>query len=214
MASHEFRSPLATILSSVFLLENYSGSSYDEIKSTHLGRIKKAIGNLNSILDNYLLIGRLEEGKFNFAQSGTQVEEIIRDVVSDMLSLKKEGQEIHYEAKGTPRIVFLDKQLFRNALVNLVSNAIKYSPANGIIQIKSDYADDNIVVEVIDNGIGIPADEQRHVFERFFRATNASGMEGTGLGLHIVKKYMELMHGSINFRSTDAGTTFTIIIPY
>ncbi len=114
---------------------------------------------------------------------------------------------------GEQQSVSLDKQLLRNICINLLNNAIKYSPENSVIEFKS-HINDTVELKVKDYGMGIPEDDQSHLFERFFRAANVTAIQGTGLGLNIVRRYVQLMKGSINFESqVNAGTTFTINFP-
>ncbi|MBT1700357.1 PAS domain-containing protein [Fulvivirgaceae bacterium PWU4] len=213
MASHEFRTPLGTILSSVFLLERYNDSGYEEKRAIHINRIKKTVNNLTEVLNDFLSIGKLEEGKVQAIPRQTNIVEAIKDVVKEMRSLKKPDQRIEYTARGQSRTVMVDSHLLHNTLMNLISNAIKYSPVNGTVSVISDLADDCLLVYVIDHGLGILEEDQPHIFERFFRSRNATSIDGTGLGLHIVKKYVELMHGSIDFTSDENGTTFKVLIP-
>lgn len=213
MASHEFRTPLGTILSSVFLLERYNDSGYEEKRAIHINRIKKTVNNLTEVLNDFLSIGKLEEGKVQAIPRQTNIVEAIKDVVKEMRSLKKPDQRIEYTARGQSRTVMLDSHLLHNTLMNLISNAIKYSPVNGTVSVISDLADERLLIYVIDHGLGILEEDQPHIFESFFRSRNATSIDGTGLGLHIVKKYVELMHGSIDFTSDENGTTFKVLIP-
>lgn len=213
MASHEFRTPLSTILSSVFLLENYNGQFYDQHKHHHIGRIKRTINMLTESLNDFLRLGRLEEGRIKLVLCDTCVEEYIGEIVKEIQTLLKPGQEIHYNHEGVDVNVLLDRNLTRGILLNLLSNASKYSPEHSQVYLNTTLAEEQLMISVTDKGVGIPVDEQQHVFDRFFRAVNALHVEGTGLGLHIVKKYVELMNGTINFRSNDTGTTFTVEIP-
>lgn len=213
MASHEFRTPLSTILSSVFLLENYNGQFYDQHKHHHIGRIKRTINMLTEILNDFLRLGRLEEGRIKLVLSDTHVEEYVGEIVKELQTLLKPGQEIQYRYEGIDVSVLIDRNLIRGILLNLLSNASKYSPELSQICLNTSLAEEQLIISVTDKGVGIPAEEHQHVFDLFFRAVNALHVEGTGLGLHIVKKYVELMNGSVNFRSDDTGTTFTVEIP-
>jgi len=214
MASHEFRTPLSTILSSASLVSKYNGADQQEQRLKHLDRIKSSVNNLTSILNDFLSIGKLEEGKVQCAPTEFDVVSFAKELTSELRELTKRGQTITYVHDGNESVVKLDKNLTRNICINLLSNAIKYSNEGSSIFFKTKFADDHIEIEVIDQGIGIPVHEQQHVFDRFFRANNAMNIQGTGLGLNIVRKYTELMGGSISFKSSaDNGTTFSVILP-
>jgi PAS domain S-box-containing protein len=212
-ASHEFRTPLATILSSVSLIARYDSNADSEKREKHISRIKSSVNNLTQILNDFLSIEKLEEGivhnnpvKFNFA-------ELVTEVSEDLRGISKKGQTIAVEYSGSEEIT-LDPQLMKNVMINLVSNAIKYSPEEKEIEINVEVDKKNLRVDIVDHGIGIPEEDQHHLFERFFRAKNSGNAQGTGLGLNIVKKYVELMDGEISFVSSfNEGSTFTISIP-
>lgn len=214
MASHEFRTPLSTVLSSVFLLENYSGDTYEKQKTVHINRIKKAVHNLTEILNDFLSIGKLEEGRVEVNSAPLNLEEFIRDFIPELETVKKNDQKFEYEHVGDDKIVMTDKQLLKNILINLVSNAIKYSNPGDTINIGTSLDNGTFEIQVKDQGIGIPEHEQKQIFNRFYRANNATNIQGTGLGLNIVKKYVELLNGTIQFVSKEnKGTTFKVNLP-
>jgi len=214
MASHEFRTPLSTILSSVSLIEKYKEEEYAEKRTKHVNRIKSSVNNLTGILNDFLSISKLEEGKQGFSTSEIQTVEFFRSIAEDMQAIAKNDQKIIYEHQGNDGIIVLDPQVIRNILINLVSNSIKYSSEGMKIMITSKFEADYLVFEITDFGIGIPEEEQEHLFERFFRAKNVTNIQGTGLGLNIVKKYVELLKGSIMFTSKpNIETTFTVTLP-
>jgi signal transduction histidine kinase len=215
MASHEFRTPLTAILASTFLLESYSGDDYSKEKIVHTSRIKRSVNNLTNILNEFLSLEKLEANKVSVVHSDINVPEYFQDdLIGEMDLIKKAGQIIDYHHKGKA-IVHLDHHLLWSILTNLMSNALKYSKVNSVIRVNSDLNDDRLLVTVADTGIGIPADEHKDIFGRFFRARNATNIEGTGLGLHITQKYVGLLGGTITFESKlDEGTTFTVTLPY
>ncbi len=214
MASHEFRTPLTAILASTFLLESYSGDDYNKEKVVHTNRIKRSVNNLTNILNEFLSLEKLEANKVSVQHTDINVPEYIQDdLISEMDLIKKAGQSIEYHHTGKA-IVHLDHHLLWSILTNLISNALKYSRAEGVVKVTSDLNDERLFVKVEDRGIGIPADEQKNIFGRFFRARNATNIEGTGLGLHITQKYVGLLKGEIHFESRlDEGTSFTVVIP-
>lgn len=216
MASHEFRTPLSTILSSVSLLAKYTDADSQDKRDKHIQRIQDAVGNMKNILEDFLSLGKLEEGHVESRpvhMDAIFLQELTKDTISDMLQICKKGQEIKCQCDVSGK-VFLDGNLFKNILVNLLSNAIKFSPEQSLIQVSLTTDAKGVLLHVADNGIGISEEDQQHLFERFFRAKNATNIQGTGLGLHIIGKYVELMHGSITLDSTlQKGTTFTIAIP-
>lgn len=214
MASHEFRTPLTAILASTFLLESYSGDDYNKEKMVHTSRIKRSVNNLTNILNEFLSLEKLEANKVSVVHSDINVPEYLQDdLIGEMDLIKKVGQMIDYRHTGKA-IVNLDHHLLWSILTNLISNALKYSRPESIVRVKSDLNDERLLITVEDKGIGIPADEQKNIFGRFFRARNATNIEGTGLGLHITQKYVGLLNGQITFHSKlDEGTTFTVILP-
>jgi len=214
MASHEFRTPLTAILASTFLLESYSGDDYNKEKVVHANRIKRSVNNLTNILNEFLSLEKLEANKVSVVHSDINIPEYIQDdLISEMDLIKKPGQSIEYHHTGKA-IVHLDHHLLWSILTNLISNSLKYSRAAGVVKVTSDLSDERLLIKVEDRGIGIPQDEQKNIFGRFFRARNATNIEGTGLGLHITQKYVGLLRGQITFESRlDEGTSFTAIIP-
>ncbi len=212
-ASHEFRTPLGTILSSVSLISRYQNSDDQSKREKHIDRIKSAVNNLTEILNDFLSLEKLEEGIIRNSPEPMHLENFMKDIIEEMRALLKSGQQISYQHTGDFEIV-LDCQLLKNVMINLISNAIKYSLEDKEILVRSEFKNGNIKIDVIDQGIGIPDEDKPHMFERFFRANNAGNIQGTGLGLNIVKKYIELMDGEISFKSEyGKGTTFTVIIP-
>lgn len=212
MASHEFRTPLATILSSVNLVNRYIETGSSEGVDKHVNRIRTSVQNLTSILNDFLSLEKLELGKMQCRPAPFDLFELGQSVKEEIGSMAKIGQHIDLKCTGNG-IVQLDSQLLRNILLNLLSNAIKYSPEHARVAF-SIAVNDQVTITVADEGMGIPASEQQHLFERFFRANNVTNTQGTGLGLHIVRKHLDLMHGSITFDSQiDQGTTFVISMP-
>lgn len=215
MASHEFRTPLSTIMSSASLISRYKDESEDDKRQKHIERIKSAVVNLTGILNDFLSLSKLEEGKVKVQISPVAVSELCEEIVSELQGIMKPGQTIAKCIEGDERIIHTESRILKNTLFNLISNAIKYSGEDCTIHCRITYQDQHIQFEVRDEGIGIPESEQQYLFERFFRASNVETIQGTGLGLNIVKRYVDLLKGSISFVSTEGkGSTFTLIIPY
>jgi signal transduction histidine kinase len=217
MASHEFRTPLSTILSSTFLLEKYNPTNEIERREKHLLYIRSAVSDMKNTLEDFLSLGKLEEDLIQPKQEIMNADELFNEVqkiIEEMEQHGKEGQRFAFQSEGSCP-AYIDRQIFRNILLNLLSNAIKYSPENSLIKINCIANKDQLIVEVEDNGIGISEEDLEHLFERFFRAKNAANIQGTGLGLHIVARYLKLMQGRIEIKSRlNHGTTFTFYIPF
>jgi PAS domain S-box-containing protein len=214
MASHEFRTPLGTILSSVDLIGRYVPATEDDKVSKHVARIRSKVRELTGILNDFLSLDKLEQGHTTVNPTDLDVVHLCIDLLEELRPLARPGQQLGSEHKGEERHLHQDRQMLANVISNLVNNAIKYSPEGASIQLRTRIAEGQLVLEVEDQGMGIPEEDQEHLFERFFRASNVVNVQGTGLGLNIVHKYLELMHGSITFRSTAGqGTTFTVTLP-
>ena len=212
MASHEFRTPLSTILSSASLVAKYTEAEEQEKRNKHILRIKSSVNNLTGLLNEFLSIGKIEDGKITTNNLNYNIKELISSLCSEMESIAKSNQQIVYSHTGE-EMVYSDPALLRNVITNLLSNAIKFSPEESLIEVKSNVTKDEIILTVKDNGLGISAEDQEHLFERFFRGTNVTNIQGTGLGLHIVGKYIEIMNGRIEFESElEKGTTFIITL--
>lgn len=212
MASHEFRTPLSTVLSSASLLAKYTSTEDQPKRERHIEKIKASVKHLNDLLEDFLSLGKLDEGKIGASYSEFNIRRLVEETVDEMKSVTKAGQQIISKHSGRDVIVS-DGKMLKNILINLITNAIKFSDAGKPIYVVSD-ADGQVTIKVKDEGIGIPDEEKQHLFESFFRARNAQNIQGTGLGLHIVKRYTELLNGNIRLDSTlHKGTTVTISIP-
>ena len=213
MASHEFRTPLSAVLSSASLLSKYVSAEDQDKRDRHINRIKDSVKHLNDLLEDFLSLGKLDEGKVGATFSTFNLPEIIHETTDDMKGILKRGQHINYYHEGEELIVS-DNKMLKNIMFNLISNAVKFSDENAPIEIKSKIEDDQAVVSIQDTGIGIAVEDQQHLFSSFFRGANASNIQGTGLGLHIVKRYLELMGGSVNLKSKlGVGTSITFNLP-
>jgi signal transduction histidine kinase len=200
-------------MSSLSLVKAY-GEQNDTVKqSRHIQKIKSSIGNLTDILNDFLSVSKLEEGKVEHVQEQFEIQRYINEVVSEMELFCKAGQKITYHHTGG-EMVLLDKKLIKHILYNLLSNAVKFSAENKMIKITTERTESEFKISVQDQGIGISQKDQKHLFQRFFRAKNASNIQGTGLGLNIIENYIELMNGTINFTSVEnEGTTFNLSFP-
>lgn len=213
MASHEFRTPLSTILSSASLIARYNEAGTQNRRLKHVAKIKTAIGSLNSILNDFLSLSRLEEGKTAVNMAEADPRELCEEIISQLEAIKKTGQTVRLECHDR-KSFRTDSRIFQNILTNLLSNAFKYSGEDTTVKVCVAVTEDGLVLTVADQGIGISLPEQQHLFERFFRAKNALNIQGTGLGLNIVKKYVEMLGGHITFESQEScGTTFTVTLP-
>lgn len=214
IASHEFRTPLSTVLSSVSLIAKYKTTEDDDKRMKHVERIKSAVSNLTGILNDFLSISRIEEGRIYNVPSTFDLETFATEVADEAQGVLKLGQKINYEHQSSDTVAVLDKQLLKNILLNLLSNASKYSGEHKEINFTTNIKDDTIKIVVQDQGIGIPAADRTHLFTPFFRAQNVTNIQGTGLGLNIVKRYVDIMGGEMDYESElDKGTTFFVSLP-
>lgn len=214
MASHEFRTPLSAIQLSASLIDRYAEPFENEHIRKHINKIKNAVGNLTTILNDFLSLEKLESGKVEPTFSDFDLVKLAEEVTEEMQMIAKQNQNIIYQHTGTSSVVHLDQNLLKNCILNLISNAIKYSGENTFIEFNTEINKEKCIVTIKDNGIGIPDSDQKHLFEAFFRAHNTGNIPGTGLGLNIVARYTGLMNGTTDFKSSvNNGTLFTISFP-
>ncbi len=214
IASHEFRTPLSTILSSISLIEQYRQAGQLDKIDKHINRARASVNHMTSILNDFLSVGKLEEGKMEIIREQVNIKELITDIAEEIRLSLKPGQHIETLCESDSTVIQTDTRMIRNILFNLLSNASKYSDAGKAIQFISASDNDHLTISIQDEGIGIPDEDQRHLFDRFFRASNAINIQGTGLGLNIVKRYLDLLNGTISFTSIyGKGSTFTIRLP-
>jgi PAS domain S-box-containing protein len=210
MASHEFRTPLSTVLSSSYLIEKYTSIEDQPKREKHLQRIVSSVNMLTDILNDFLSLGKIEEGKIQVRFTKFNIQELVMAIAGEIKNNLKKQQKIKYYHNGGTE-VHLDASLLKHIVMNLVSNASKFSPETSPIEIKTVCMNNHITLSVKDHGIGIAKEDQKHLMERFFRGANAGNIQGTGLGLHIVSKYAELMHGKVECKSQlEKGTEFII----
>jgi signal transduction histidine kinase len=215
MASHEFRTPLATILSSAALISRYEEKDHQSKRVKHVERIKSAVNNLTGILNDFLSISKLEEGKIDVNYGEVNLESLFDLIKQEVEGIMKQNQVIEVNIADQRSPVVSDERIIKNILFNLISNAIKYSHESGHIECNIKFIEDDLEIEIKDQGIGIPLEDQKHMFERFFRAGNVTNIQGTGLGLNIVKRYVDILGGSIRFTSIfGEGSSFFVKLPY
>ena len=211
MASHEFRTPLSAVLSSAYLLSKYPKTEEQPQREKHIQRIVSSVTSLTEILNDFLSVGKIEEGDIQAHSREFNIKELMDDILHDVNHLLKKEQRISYVHTGKERVAYLDPSMMKHIVTNLLSNAIKFSLEKSIIELVSEKTDKKLVVSVKDSGIGIPEEDIENLFKRFFRSSNVTNIQGTGLGLHIVAKYTELLNGRITCESKlGEGTKFTI----
>lgn len=214
MASHEFRTPLSAIQLSAVLIEKYSAQQSNPNIAKHIAKIKAAVSNLTSILNDFLSLEKLEAGKVEAVYSEFDIVKFAEEITEEMQLVAKQNQLIVYQHTGADSTIKLDPALLKNCILNLIGNAIKYSGENTFIEFNTETSKKQLVISIKDNGIGIPESDQKHLFEAFFRAHNTGNIPGTGLGLNIVTRYTNLMNGKISFKSeVNRGTSFTLSFP-
>jgi PAS domain S-box-containing protein len=214
MASHEFRTPLSAIQLSAVLIDKYTQQQDNNNVAKHINKIKNAVLNLTSILNDFLSLEKLEAGKVEPVFTSFDIVKFAEEITEEMQLIAKQNQLIVYQHTGKHSSVRLDQALLKNCIINLTGNAIKYSGENTFIEFNTEITDDKLIVVIKDNGIGIPENDQKHLFEAFFRAHNTGNIPGTGLGLNIVTRYTNLMNGNISFKSElNKGTSFTLSFP-
>lgn len=213
MASHEFRTPLTAMLSSISLVKAYHHEDNLEKRNKHILRIQNSIASLIDILNDFLSIEKLQQGNISMTYQDFDLHEFAIETMEELKGVLKKGQAYNFSYNGDKQVT-QDKKVLTNVLRNLLSNAAKYSDEEKSISLFIKVIDDSVCIEVKDEGIGISEEEQKHIFSSFFRAKNAVNIQGTGLGLSIVKRYMELLNGTIEFESAlNNGTTFTVSFP-
>lgn len=214
MASHEFRTPLASILALTETLSAYRHQLSDDQIDEKFSKIKDQIGHLKNIMEDVLLLARMQSRRVEFKPVKVDIDALCRSVLDEFQSRPEVRHQLDYSCGDGIHEVELDRKLMRQIISNLVANAIKYSPAAKPIQISLECVDEVFVLTVRDKGIGIPDADLKHLFEAFHRAANVGAISGTGLGLVITKEAVELHGGSITVDSqVDMGTTFTVRIP-
>ena len=214
LVSHEFKTPLSGILTSATLAEKYTLEEQQEKREKHLVTIRNKVHYLNNILNDFLSIERLDSGRGQYKFSEFSLRKLINEVIYNANITLKDGQEINYPKEIDDKLIYQDEKVLELILSNLLGNAIKYSPENTTINFRIKEQGEMLQFEVKDEGRGIPEKDQKHIFERYFRAENALLDQGTGIGLNITKTHLENLGGQISFESREnEGTTFKISIP-
>ena len=214
LVSHEFKTPLTSILTSTSLLSKYTETEQQEKRDKHINTIKEKVKYLDNILTDFLSIERLDTGKVKYNITSFPLSKLINEVVYNSNTLLKEGQRILYPKDIDGITMVFDEKIMALALSNLLHNAIKYSPEDTCIQLRVTRYPDSLQVDIMDQGLGIPEEDQSFIFDRYFRASNVLTSEGTGIGLNIVKQHMINLGAEISFKSAlGEGSTFTLTLP-
>ncbi len=213
MASHEFRTPLSTILSSATLVSKYPSTEEFDKRERHIRRIRDSVNHMNELLEDFLSLGKLEEGKVSITISKFNIRNFVEEVVDEMKAHMKASQHMNVQCEGEEEFT-TDKRMLKNILLNLLSNAIKFSGEGKTVHLSVSNRQDQLRIEVKDEGVGIPEEDQQFLFDTFFRAKNAVNIAGTGLGLPIVKRYVHLLQGVVELNSVlEQGTTVVVRLP-
>ena len=214
MVSHEFKTPLSGILTSTMLLNKYQLSEEHVKREKHIKTIESKVHYLNNILNDFLSIERLDTSKVTYKFTTFNLSKIINEVVYNANMLLKSGQRIIIPQNSDDFILQQDEKILELILSNLIYNAVKYSPENTTVKLHIIKNGKSIIFNIIDEGIGIPANDQKFIFNRYFRAENVLNTQGTGIGLNIVQAHLENLGGSINFTSKEnKGSIFTVKLP-
>ena len=198
-------------MGSIDLIARYA--SEDEKVDKHVKRIRSKVRELTAMLNEFLSLERIEQGIVQVQISEIDVVHQCIEQIEELRGLAKPGQRIDYDHDGLERMISTDAQMLGHVVTNLVSNAVKYSPAGTPVVLRTSIDKGRLTITVTDQGVGIPVEDQQHLFDRFFRGSNVTTIQGTGLGLNIVKRYLDLLGGTIAFSSKPGETIFTVELP-
>ncbi|MFH0867299.1 MAG: tetratricopeptide repeat-containing sensor histidine kinase [Bacteroidota bacterium] len=213
--THEFRTPISGIKSSAQLLEKYYETWSSDERTTFFSQIDDALDQMKVMLEKVTVIEKDQSGKISFHPKKTHLETYCKQLVSETQALFENEIRINIDVKSEIGEVLADKELLRHMIINLLSNAVKYSPADAAADFIIDKDKDKIIFTIADYGIGIPEEDLKHIYEQFHRGSNVEDIKGTGLGMSIVKRCVDIHKGMIDIKSeTGKGTTVTVIIPY
>jgi signal transduction histidine kinase len=217
MVSHEFRTPLTIIDGNAQIIQKRGGTLTPEVLELRAGTIRSAVGRLVGLIETILSAHMLESGMLTITPAPCDVSAVIRAVCDDHLGVAPH-HHITMDLSAMPPMMNVDEKMIRQVMVNLISNAVKYSPPHSgqdqLVEVRGYKTATDVVIEVQDHGVGIPENEISRIFTRYFRASTSGGIAGSGLGLSLVKQFIELHHGKVEIRSiVGAGTTLTLKIP-
>lgn len=213
MVSHDFRDPLTTIQMSVELMRHYKVKGDEQRENLHFQRIEMAIDYMTSLLDDVLLVGRAESGKLVLQPAPVDLNIFFSKLVEELQLIDKYRHPIVFTCRGSSQGLW-DQKVLRQLFVNLLSNALKYSPLDSPVNFELAFENNSAIFEVQDSGIGITLEDQNKLFQSFHRGRNVGNISGTGLGLTIVKRCVEVHGGSIAVKSkVGSGTAFTVTLP-
>ncbi|AUC80259.1 PAS domain-containing sensor histidine kinase [Nonlabens sp. MB-3u-79] len=214
LVSHEFKTPISGILTSATLIGKYTTEEQQEKREKHLNTIKSKVKYLNTIIDDFLSLERLDTGKAIYKTTSFPLSKVLNEVVYDANMHLKEGQNIQYPKNAEDIIIAFDEKILELSLSNLIHNAIKYSGEGSLVIIEVNELPEHLEIKIKDQGIGIPQQEQHSIFDRYFRAENVLLTPGTGIGLNIVQNHLRNLDATISFiSSAGKGSTFRILIP-
>jgi len=197
----------------VDLIGRYTEEAADEKVTKHVARIRTKVREMTAMLNEFLSLEKIEQGQILCSPAEIDIVHLCIELMEELRPLAKPGQTIDYDHQGEERTVLLDRQMLSNVITNLVTNALKYSKEGQAAELRTSIADGKLTITVKDRGIGIPEEDQQHLFERFFRGGNTTNIQGTGLGLNIVVRYLDLLGGTISFTSAPGNTEFTVALP-
>ena len=212
--SHEFRTPLTSVLSSMQLIQKYRKKWSDDKLEEMFLRVKNSIFNLTKLLDDILMISHADSGKIVLNPEKIDLHQFMLEIIEETKHRRSSKHKFVYDFQSVKTEFYLDRKLIRFILINLLSNAFKYSPEGGIVELTVSSGNGNLSISVSDEGIGIPAKDKKNLFKPFFRSSNTNEIEGTGLGLSIVQRAVDLHKGNIICNSkVGKGTKFIVKIP-
>ncbi len=215
MVSHEYRTPLQAIVMSTQLLSDYGEKLNEESRLKYFEIISKSVKTMDTLLEDIITYNSIEGGKVDFLPTNIDVEKFCLNFAYEMQYFAKDKCKIDLTVNNGNCIASMDEKIIRQALTNIISNAIKYSKDGDTVELVVNVFDNEIEFVVRDFGIGIHEDDQRRIFEPFFRGKNVGASSGTGLGLAIARNTINSHGGSISFESKPgAGTAFFVRIPF
>ena len=214
LVSHEFKTPLSGILTSAILLEKYQLTEQQEKRDKHLKTITNKVQYLNNILEDFISLEQIDSSNANYKFTVFNLSKVINEVVYNANMLLKSGQHINISQNSDDYVIRQDEKILELTLNNIIYNAIKYSPENTNIDLKITRKGKNLIFKISDKGVGIPENDQKFIFKRYFRAENVLNIKGTGIGLNIVKAHLENLGGTISFESLEnKGSVFYVELP-